>query len=103
MRNEIETLIEIYETYENGNFTQARGEIAEAIENNVNLPLAIEGETNKYVGYASQRPDFIHFVWVEIAKYLASNKPSHNAKENVAFNWEAHALHINYQDQEEVA
>jgi hypothetical protein len=80
-----EILEDIYTSYENGNFSQAREEIAEALENGYDLASLLHGDGDSFQCYTISKR-FNKFFWLTACQYLASNKASSEAKENVK-NW----------------
>lgn len=75
--NQNEITQAIYESYVNGSFTQARFQIADALEAGVNVLEEIEEITSEY-----GHKNFRKFIAVAVCQYLAYT-PTENAKENV--------------------
>jgi hypothetical protein len=84
--NQIETLEDIFLSYENGNYTQAKEEINEALEAGIDFSLALDIDTDYTAHRMALNNRFKSFVWVQISKYLASNEASDEAKRSI-INW----------------
>ena len=68
---------DIYESYINGNFTQARFQIADALEAGIDILEEIEEITSEY-----GHKNFRKFIAVAACQYLA-NTPTLEARQNV--------------------
>lgn len=75
--NALDIVDSIYDSYTNGSFTQAREEIAEALEAGIELIEEAYRLTDPVV-----HNDLLKFIAIEAAKYLA-NRPSLEARQNV--------------------
>jgi hypothetical protein len=80
---QIETLEDIFLSFENGNYTQTKEEINEALEAGLDFSVALDIDTDYTAHRMALNNRFKSFVWVQISKYLASNEASDEAKSNV--------------------